>query len=322
VRADVRALRTDPTAPVTTIPARVLAGVQARHEAGLPPVAVMSCDNLPDNGAVIARVVRDLAAEVSPALPAVVDRVEFVSTMVDRITPRATEGDRESVAATIGWRDDAPVVTEPFSEWVLHGDFASDRPRWETSGARFVADLRPFEQRKLWLLNGAHSMLAYAGGVRGHRTVAEAVADPRCLRDVEQWWDQVEPHLAFGREEVAAYRSALRGRFANPRIRHELAQIAVDGSVKLPLRVLPVLRAEREAARGPGAVAPLLAAWVLHLRGAGPPVVDVHAEELARLVSGPLEATVRGVLARWGPDLAADDTLVRATLDAAAGLTP
>ncbi|HEX8972123.1 mannitol dehydrogenase family protein [Oryzihumus sp.] len=322
VRADVRALRTDPTAPVTTIPARVLAGVLARHEAGLPPVAVMSCDNLPDNGAVIARVVRDLAAEVSPALPAVVDRVEFVSTMVDRITPRATEGDRESVAATIGWRDDAPVVTEPFSEWVLHGDFASDRPRWETSGARFVADLRPFEQRKLWLLNGAHSMLAYAGGVRGHRTVAEAVADPRCLREVEQWWDQVEPHLAFGREEVAAYRSALRGRFANPRIRHELAQIAVDGSVKLPLRVLPVLRAEREAARGPGAVAPLLAAWVLHLRGAGPPVVDVHAEELARLVSGPLEATVRGVLARWGPDLAADDTLVRATLDAAAGLTP
>ena len=322
VRADVRALRADPTAPVSTVPARLLAGVLARHEAGLPPVAVMSCDNVPGNGAVTARVVRDLAAEVSPDLPAVVDRVEFVSTVVDRITPRATEADRASVTRTTGWRDASPVVAEPFSEWVLQGDFASGRPRWETSGARFVADLRPFEQRKLWLLNGAHSLLAYVGGVRGHRTVAEAVADPRCVHEVEQWWDQVEPHLALGREEVAAYRSALRGRFANPRIRHELAQIAVDGSVKLPLRVLPVLRAEREAHREPGAVAPMLAAWVLHLRGAGPLVADVHADELAPLVSGPLEVAVRRVLSRWGPDLAADDTLVRATLDAAAGLTP
>ena len=321
VLADIRALRADRAAPVTTVPARVLAAVVARHDAGLRPVAVVSCDNVPGNGAVTARVVRDLAAEIAPDLPDVVDQVDFVSTVVDRITPRATAQDRASLALATGRHDAAPVVTEPFSEWVLQGDFASGRPSWESVGARFVADLAPFEQRKLWLLNGAHSLLAYAGGVRGHRTVAEAVADPRCRQEVEQWWDQVQPHLGLPQEEVAAYRSALLGRFANPRIRHELAQIAVDGSVKLPLRVLPVLRAERAAGRGPGAAAQVLAAWVLHLRGAGPPVVDVHAGELEPLARGPLEAAVRAVLGRWGPDLAADDTLVRSMLDAAAGLT-
>ena len=122
-------------------------------------------------------------------------------------------------------------------------------------------------------------------------------------------------------EEVAAYRDALLERFANPRIRHLLAQIAADGSQKLPIRILPVLRAERAAGRGPGAAAQVLAAWVLHLRGAGAPVVDVHAGELEPLARGPLEAAVRAVLGRWGPDLAADDTLVRSMLDAAAGLT-
>ena len=130
----------------------------------------------------------------------------------------------------------------------------------------------------------------------------------------------VPPHLGLpgggGRGRTAG---ALLGRFANPRIRHELAQIAVDGSVKLPLRVLPVLRAERAAGHGPGAAAQVLAAWVLHLRGAGPPVVDVHAGELEPLARGPLEAAVRAVLGRWGSYLAADDTLVRATLDAAGG---
>ncbi len=322
VRADIAALRADRAAAVVTVPARVLAAIAARRAAGLPPVAVMSCDNLPGNGAVTARVVRDLAAEVSPDLPELVDRVEFVSTMVDRITPRTAAEDRATVLRLTGYRDDSPVVTEPFTEWVVQGDFAHRRPQWETAGARFVSDVTPFEERKLWLLNGGHSLLAYVGGIRGHRTVADAVGDDACRRDVERWWDQAQRHLALPPEEVAAYRGALLERWANPRIRHELAQIAADGSEKLPLRVLPVLRLERAAGRDPGAAALVLGGWVLHLRGAGVPVSDVNARDLEPLARGPLEDTVRGVLARWGADLAADDTLVRAILAATAELTP
>ncbi len=189
---------------------------------------------------------RDLAAEIALDLPDVVDQVDFVSTVVDRITPRATAQDRASLALATGRHDAAPVVTEPFSEWVLQGDFPSGRPSWESVGARFVADLAPFEQRKLWLLNGAHSLLAYAGGVRGHQTVAEAVADPRCRQEVEQWWDQVQPHLGLpaGGDRGIPQRSP---RDASPTraCGTSWRRSPSTAPVKLPLRVLPVLRAER-----------------------------------------------------------------------------
>ena len=95
-----------------------------------------------------------------------------------------------------GYRDKAPVVAEPFPNWVLSGDFPAGRPRWEDAGAVFVDDIEPYENRKLWLLNGAHSILAYAGQLRGHTTVAEALADPVCLQAVEEFWDEASRHLA------------------------------------------------------------------------------------------------------------------------------
>ena len=131
------------------------------------------------------------------------------------------------------------MLTEPFSEWVLAGEFPGGRPAWEAAGARVVDDVEPFEQRKLWLLNGSHSLLAYAGHVRGHETVAEAIADPVVRGWVEQWWDEAAAHLTLPPSDVAAYREALLERFANPRIRHLLAQIAADGSQKIPVRILP-----------------------------------------------------------------------------------
>ena len=322
VRADVRALRADRTALVRTAPARILAGLLARAAAGVGPVSVVPLDNLPGNGPATARLVRELAVEVSPHLLPLLDHVEFVSTVVDRITPRATAADRAAVADATGRRDEAPVVTEPFSEWVLAGGFPAGRPRWEDAGAQFVPDVTPFEQRKLWLLNGSHSLLAYAGSIRGHRTVADAVADPRCRDWVAQWCEQAARHLPFAGEEVAAYRAVLLDRFANPRIRHELAQVAADGSEKLPVRVLPVVRAERAAGRVPGAGARVLAAWVLHLRGLGTPVADPRAERFTALAGGDLDRAVPAVLADLAPDLANDPAVVRAVLDAARDLTP
>ena len=93
----------------------------------------------------------------------------FVSTSVDRITPRLDPDDRELVAAATGWSDETPVVAEPFADWVLAGDFPSGRPQWETAGARFVDDITPWEARKLWMLNGAHTLLASSGGCAGTR---------------------------------------------------------------------------------------------------------------------------------------------------------
>lgn len=317
VTADVAALRRGALAECRSVPGRVVAGLAARAAAGGDPLAIVPCDNLPDNGPALRRVVTDLveavAGRLDPQLPDwVAQRVSFVSTEVDRITPRTTDADRETVRRLTGLDDACPVVTEPFTEWTLAGEFPAGRPAWEDAGARFVEDVTPYETRKLWLLNGAHSLLAYAAGAVGHQTVAEAVADPRCRAWIEEWWDEAMPHLSLPAEALADYRAALLDRFANPAIRHLLAQIAADGSQKLPVRVLPVVRAERAAGRGADAGARALGGWVAHLRGRGVPVTDPCAEELRGLAAGPLPDGVRRVLATLGADLPDDRDLVTA----------
>ena len=318
VVADVETLRADPSALVRTAPARLVAGLIARRRADAGPLTVVPCDNLPENGAAAARVLRDLAELVEPGLREWVDAtVGFATTMVDRITPEPTGADVAAVSAGTGVRDRAPVVTEPFTEWVLSGRFAAERPAWQDAGATFTADVAPFEQRKLWLLNGAHSMLAYAASLRGHVTVADAMRDETCRRWIEEWWDAASRHLTLPAADVQAYRAALTERFANPRMQHRLDQIAFDGSQKLPIRTLPTLRLEVAAGRVPvGAVRPV-AAWVCHLRGHGAAVTDARIDQLRPLVGGPLRDAVVRVLDVLAPDLAAEATVVDAVVQQA-----
>ena len=322
VQADVATLRRDPTARVLTAPARLIAGLAARRQADAGPLTLIPCDNLPNNGAVASRVLADLADMVDPGL---VDWIggwlSTVTTMVDRITPRSTPEDIVAVSESTGLRDGAPVVTEPFREWVLSGAFPAGRPRWEDAGATFTDDITPFEHRKLWLLNGGHSLLAYAGAIRGHDTVADAVADDTVRGWLVQWWIEASRHLIQGEDELAAYRNALLDRFANPRIRYLLAQIAADGSQKLPVRVLPTLRRERAAGRTPVGATLLLGAWVAHRRGAGTPVVDVRADEIVELAGGPLPDAVRRVVTYLDPALGADADVISAVLEAAEQLS-
>ncbi|HZY01141.1 MAG TPA: mannitol dehydrogenase family protein [Dermatophilaceae bacterium] len=315
VKADLEALRADLTAPVTTAPARLVAGFAARRLATSGPISMMPCDNLPGNGAAVAEVIDDLATQVDPGLARwIAGNVFYVTTMVDRITPEPTRQDIAGAMAATGLRDRAAVVTEPFSEWVISGEFASGRPRWEDAGATFTTDVSPFEDRKLWMLNGAHSMLAYAGSIRGHVTVADAMRDATCLQWLDQWWDASSRHLSLPAADNTAYRAALIERFANPRLQHRLDQIAWDGSQKLPIRVLPTLRRERAAGRLPVGVVRPIAAWVCHLRGCGAKVTDARAAEFLALASGPLPEAVPLVLKGLDPELAADESVVTAVL--------
>ena len=315
VQADLAALRADPSAPVATTPARLVAGVMARSQAGLGPVAVVSCDNLPGNGAAVERVSTDFATLVDPALAKwIAGNVSFVTTMVDRITPATTDVDREDVYASTGVFDPAPVPTEPFSEWVIQGAFPAGRPAWDDAGALIVEDVVPFEHRKLWLLNGAHSLLAYAGSLLGYETVADAIGDTDCHAWVEQWWDEAATHLPLDPADVNAYRQALHARFANPAIRHSLAQIAADGSQKIPARIVPVMRYELAAGRLPEAGARVVAAWVAHLRGLGAPLKDARADEVAVFGEGTVAESVDAVLGFLGEDLLGNEALRAAVI--------
>ncbi|BCW82785.1 mannitol dehydrogenase family protein [Paenarthrobacter ureafaciens] len=297
----------EPTTPI----GRLVAGLAARKDHDAGPLAVVSCDNLSDNGNVARNGVLSLAREVDAGLAEWIGaNVSFVSTSVDRITPRTTPEDVALVAESCGYLDDAPVVTEPFHNWVLSGDFPAGRPRWEDAGAVFVDDIEPYENRKLWLLNGAHSILAYAGQLRGHATVAEALEDTACRQAVEEFWDEAARHLPGEELQVPEYRTALLERFGNSRIAHHLAQIGVDGSTKLRMRAVPVLRAERGDGRTGAAAARMIAAWSAFV-AAHPGGQDPQSEAIAQadLLSG--AARTQALLALLDDELARDGAVVQ-----------
>jgi fructuronate reductase len=187
-------------------------------------------------------------------------------------------------------------------------------PRWDTAGATWVSDTGPYEARKLLLLNGAHSLLAYTAPLRGHRTVAEAIADHLCLTWVHQWWDEARPYVPVPESAFDDFRQALLLRWANSAIEHRLTQIAEDGSQKLPVRVLPLLRAERAAGRLPMAACRTLAGWVLSLRTPEGPAPDPRAVELVGLSRGALSDAVSRVLGALDATLTDDPQLVAAVV--------
>jgi fructuronate reductase len=247
---------------LTTMLGRLLAGLEARRRASMPGIAVVPCDNLPANGSLMSRGTIQGAEFVSPRLAEwIAANVSFVSTSVDRITPRTTAADTQRLNAQHEWEDAAPVVTEPFSDWVLSGSFPAGRPAWEDAGASFVDDIEPWERRKLWLLNGAHTLLSFGGMQRGHETIAQAISDPALSVMVEQFWDEAAAQLPAGLS-VDSYRAALRERFLNSRIEHRLAQIAEHGTRKLSLRIVPVAEAQLKAGLLPRGAAFAIACWI------------------------------------------------------------
>jgi len=307
--AAIEALKADPAAAVSTAPAKFVAGLLARRAADAGPLTFVPCDNVPENGAMVRAVVESVAALVDRSLlDWMAGNVSYVTTMVDRITPRVTPETITEIAEKTGIDDPAAVVTEPFHEWVLSGEFAAGRPDWD---ATFVDEIAPFETRKLWLLNGSHTLMAYTAPILGLDTVRDGIEDETVHGWVEQWWDEAAAHLEVPAEDVVAYRAALLERYRNPQIRHLLAQIAADGSQKLAIRIVPVLNAEVAAGRTPAGACRAIAGWVQHLRGHGAPVTDSRADEVRPLVDGSLEDAVANVCSWLGvEDEAARDLIL------------
>ncbi len=258
-----------PNAP-RSAPGYILAALRARRAAGLRPFSVLCCDNLPANGHTVHQVLQDLAELQGSELASFIrGEVACPSTMVDRIVPATTDEDRARIAGLLGYEDAWPVVSEPFSQWVIEDQFRADRPDWAAEGAEFVADVAPFELAKLRLLNGSHSSLAYLGYLSGDETVAEAMTRPDMARFVAHLMEhEVSPTLpAAAGLDLASYRRALQMRFANPALRHRTWQIAMDGSQKLPQRLLGTIR-DRLAAGAPIAALALgVAAWMAYVTG-------------------------------------------------------
>ena len=251
-------------------PGLIVEALRRRRAAGVAPFTVLSCDNLPSNGATTHRVLRRMAELREPDLGRwFADAVFCPSTMVDRIVPATTEEDRRRVAERLGCVDAWPVVTEPFRQWVIEDRFGAGRPRLEDSGATLVADVAPYELAKLRLLNGAHSALAYLGYLAGYETIAETMADSAFARFARGLMDEeAAPTLAtLGGDDLFDYKRRLIERFQNPALSHRTSQIATDGSQKLPQRLLGTAR-DRLAIGAPfPRVALAVAGWMRYVTG-------------------------------------------------------
>jgi fructuronate reductase len=281
-------------------PQRLAAALVERHRRHAGALAIVSCDNVHTNGEVLRERVLAEAEPIDEQAAGWIDReVSFVSTSVDRITPRITDADREIVVGELGLADAAPVVTEPFSDWILSGEFPAGRPEWELAGARFVDDIEPWELRKLWMLNGAHSLLAFLGLLRGHQTVADAIADDELVQAMERFWDLAGPLLPIADQlDLDAYRTETHARFANARMGYPLTQIAGDGLDKLRQRVVPVIRAARRAGVPAQPALDVVDAWARWLIEDPNRAASDQSADLLRSVlgSGAGDDTMRGLL--------------------------
>jgi fructuronate reductase len=306
----------------------IAAAFDARRHSQGGAFTVVCCDNLPHNGALVRGLVVAFAEARDAALAQWIEtHASFPSTMVDRIVPATTDDDIADNDAALGMHDAAPVIHEPFRQWAIEDRFAAGRPQWERVGAELVADVAPFEAMKLRLLNGSHSAFAYLGFLAGHEFIYQVAAQPDFVAFMRRMMaDEVVPTLRVpSGVDIAAYQQALVTRFGNPALPHRTQQIAMDGSQKLPQRLLATVRENLIAGRSIDMLALAVAGWMRYVSGrdeAGRPikVADPLAAEFERIAGeiGPHQGDgakafarrLLGVRAIFGDDLPADRRFV------------
>jgi fructuronate reductase len=294
--ADVRYDLEHPEEPRGTI-GYLVATLGTRMKSSSRPPTIVSCDNLPSNGVRLRSAVLRFAREQNPALESwIAENVAFPTTMVDRIVPATTESDIARNAAAVGLRDEAYVKTEPFRQWVIEDAFCNERPAWEAGGALFVRDVTPFESAKLRLLNGPHSAIAYLGYLAGFDYVHEAMSNAMFNAFVRQMMtDDIAPVAPEPREmDHAVYIAELLRRFSNPALQHRTWQIAMDGSQKLPQRILSTVRAQLERGGPVASLGLVVAAWMRYAlgrdeRGRAIEISDPLAAKFAAIAAEKLE---------------------------------
>lgn len=306
----------------------LVAALNARFNAGVKSFTVLSCDNLPNNGEVLEKVVVQFAETISKELAAWISaNTCFPSTMIDRIVPATTDQDRQDIEARLGLRDEGLVVTEPFSQWVIENKFSDGRPEWDKVGALLVDDVRVFEKIKLRLLNGSHSIMAYTGYLAGFDYISEMMSEPAFVNMVKLYMAREAGEVLSAPTgfDIEAYKQQLRDRFSNKALKHRTWQIAMDGSQKLPQRLLESLRVQLKGNGNISIICLGVAAWIRYVSGVDEKgnaieVSDPLAHELRSLCDankGNAAATVRaivGIQKIFGQDLMNEEKFITTTI--------
>ncbi|ANW05968.1 mannitol dehydrogenase [Bradyrhizobium icense] len=274
----------------------LVAALARRRIASAPPFTVLSCDNLSANGQTVGHIVTQFAALRSRNLAKWIEaEVTFPSTMVDRIVPETTDLDRAEISSALGMIDAWPIITEPFTQWIVEDRFPAGRPDFAAAGVQLVSDVTPFEHMKLRLLNASHSALAYLGYLAGFETIAATMADQRFVAFARQVMQDAAPTLAMpAGTDLAAYSASLLQRFSNPALHHRTWQIAMDGSQKLPQRLLATMQDRLRLALPIDTHALAVAGWMRYVTG---------TDERGRAIDvrDPLAGELADIAGRAGP---------------------
>ncbi len=270
-RADLR----NPASPATAI-GLITEALARRRNLGRPPFTVLSCDNMPANGMIARTAVVSFAALRDDRLARWIDEfVTFPGCMVDRITPGTTDADRRRLERTFGVRDRWPVMTEPFSQWVVEDAFCNGRPALEEVGVRFVEDVRPYALMKTRLLNGSHCAIGYLGTLAGYTRVDEAMADRRIAGYVQRLMlDEIAPLLPPVANDLDEYVAALQARFHNRAVADQLTRLCRNGSAKVPAHLVSCIREAQLIGRPHALLTLAVAAWCRYLRDTHPDHLD------------------------------------------------
>jgi fructuronate reductase len=275
-----------PVVPRSTI-GWIVESLRRRRAAGVPPFAVLSCDNLPENGKVLHGALVAFAQATDTDLARWIEaEVVCPRTMVDSITPATDDALRKRALGLTGLVDEWPIQREPFTQWVVEDLAAMRDADWQSVGVTLAKDVGVYDRAKLRILNGSHSTLAYLGTLRGHETVADAMRDEQLAQFIEMLMTQdLAPSLGDSPGlDLEHYMSAVLARFRNPGIRHLLSQIAWDGSKKLPVRIVITLGEALRAGRPIHRLMMPLAAWmryVVRQAKTGVSIVDPESERLS-----------------------------------------
>jgi fructuronate reductase/mannitol 2-dehydrogenase len=266
----------DPGRPDTVF-GYLVEALDRRRQAGTAPFTVLSCDNIPSNGTAARTMVVSFAELRDPDLARWIEaNVTFPSSMVDRITPETTPEERDRVVNSFGVDDRWPVITEPFSQWVIEDDFCNGRPPLEHVGVQFVDDVSPYELTKKRLLNASHCAVGYLGYLAGHRTTAQVMADPAYAAYIGALVDEVTPLLPrVPGIDLDEYKVSLLERLANPEVADHLTRLCRRGATKVPSYLLPSITETLQAGRSAPLLTLAVAGWFRYLHGedyAGDPI--------------------------------------------------
>ena len=248
----------------------LVASLGIRKTKGARIITIVCCDNLSHNGDRLKKLVTEFAGYIDKKLARwIKENIPFPNTVVDRIVPATSAENILELKKNYGYFDQAAVKTEAFSQWIIEDKFASGRPKWEEAGVLLVNDIKPYEGVKIRLLNGCHSAIAYLGYLAGHKYVHQVMAQPDfnkfiCTLMHQEIRPTINPPAGL---DMRQYCQDLLIRFTNPALHHETYQIGMDGSQKIPQRVLPVLNDQLKRRGKTAGLLLVIAAWMRYTCG-------------------------------------------------------